>query len=146
MALHTYLPQDRLRALANSASLPDRTRGSALFADISGFTLLTEKFTREYGARRGVEELTHMMNNVYDALITQVERHGGSVISFAGDAITCWFDEKRTHLSTTPAPTLAVLCAFALQTAMKSFPQLAVKVAVATGEARRFVVGDPNNW
>ena len=38
MTLHTYLPQDRLRALARGETLPDRTTGSALFADISGFT------------------------------------------------------------------------------------------------------------
>jgi class 3 adenylate cyclase len=42
MTLHTYLPQDRLRALARGETLPDRTNGSALFADISGFTALTE--------------------------------------------------------------------------------------------------------
>ena len=42
MALSTYVPQDRLRALASRETLPDRTSGSALFADISGFTPLTE--------------------------------------------------------------------------------------------------------
>jgi hypothetical protein len=42
MTLHTYLPQDRLRALARGETLPDRTRGSALFADISGVTALTK--------------------------------------------------------------------------------------------------------
>ncbi len=48
--LHTYLPQDRLRALARGETLPDRTIGSVLFADISGFTALTEKPTRELEA------------------------------------------------------------------------------------------------
>jgi class 3 adenylate cyclase len=42
MTLHTYLPQDRLRALERGETLPDRTTGSALFADISGLTALTE--------------------------------------------------------------------------------------------------------
>jgi class 3 adenylate cyclase len=36
--LSAYLPQDRRRALARGESLPDRTTGTALFADISGFT------------------------------------------------------------------------------------------------------------
>ena len=40
-ALSAYIPQDRFRALAAGESLPDRTTGSALFADISGFTPLT---------------------------------------------------------------------------------------------------------
>jgi hypothetical protein len=37
-----YAPQDRYQALARRVELPDRTTGSALFADISGFTPLTE--------------------------------------------------------------------------------------------------------
>ncbi|HNB52048.1 MAG TPA: adenylate/guanylate cyclase domain-containing protein, partial [Anaerolineales bacterium] len=138
-ALPPYLPQDRLRALARGETLPNRTTGSALFADISGFTPLTEKLTRELGARRGAEELTHQINAVYDALIAEIEKHGGSVINFAGDAITCWFDAGDG----TRAPAQAVACALALQATMLTFPALALKVAVTTGEARRFIVGDP---
>jgi hypothetical protein len=52
MALHTYLPQDRLRAIANNTTLPDHTSGSALFADISGFTALTESLRETFGARQ----------------------------------------------------------------------------------------------
>ena len=84
MTLHTYLPQDRLRALARGETLPDRTTGSALFADISGFTQLTEALHETLGARRGAEELTKHLGTVYTALIAQVERYGGSVIAFAG--------------------------------------------------------------
>ena len=84
MTLHTYLPQDRLRALARGESLPDRTNGSALFADISGFTPLTETLRELLGPRRGAEELTKHLDAVYTALITEVERYGGSVIGFAG--------------------------------------------------------------
>src|SRR5687768_13643740 len=90
--LLSYLPQDRLRALARGERLPDRASGAALFADISGFTPLTEALARELGPRRGVDELSRQINAVYDALIAQVERYGGSVIGFAGDAMTCWFD------------------------------------------------------
>ena len=79
-ALHTYLPQDRLRALARGETLPDRTTGAALFADISGFTLLTEALRDSLGPRRGAEDLTRHLDTVYTALITQVEQYGGSVI------------------------------------------------------------------
>jgi len=37
-----YIARDRRRALAAGHDLPDRVTGSALFADISGFTPLTE--------------------------------------------------------------------------------------------------------
>lgn len=51
-ALSAYIPQDRLRALAAGESLPDRTTGSALFADISGFTPLTTENPR-FASGRG---------------------------------------------------------------------------------------------
>lgn len=42
MSLSAYLPPDRRRALQTGQQLPDRASGAALFADISGFTPLTE--------------------------------------------------------------------------------------------------------
>ena len=97
MTVYTYIPQDRLRAIANGVSLSDRTSGSALFADISGFTALTEELQEVYGARRGSEELSKHLETVYSALITEIEKFGGSVISFAGDSMLCWFDEAPGH-------------------------------------------------
>ncbi|MCA9972756.1 MAG: adenylate/guanylate cyclase domain-containing protein, partial [Anaerolineales bacterium] len=143
MALPTYLPQDRLRALARGETLPERTTGAALFADISGFTPLTEKLTRTLGPRRGIEELTRTINAVYAALIARVERFGGSVIGFAGDAMTCWLDELPDSGAHQPAAWRAVTAAFALQAVMRRFPDLGLKVAVTSGPARRLVVGDP---
>ncbi len=141
----TYIPMDRRQALAQGVELPERTQGAALFADISGFTPLTEALAQELGARRGAEELTGHLNRVYDALITELHRFGGSVISFAGDAITCWLDGDDGLRG--------VACALAMQQAMAQFAQvlipsgkmvsLAVKTAVAIGSVRRFVVGDP---
>lgn len=143
--LATYLPQDRCRALARQAALPDHASGAALFADISGFTPLAERLAQTLGPRRGAEELTVHLNAVYDALIREVEVWGGSVIAFAGDAITCWFDAD--------AGTRATAAALAMQTVMARFAtirvangseiSLAVKTSVVAGPARRFVVGDP---
>jgi len=195
-----YIPMDRRHALARGESLPDRTSGAALFADISGFTALTEALTRIYGPKIGAEELTHQLNRVYDALIAEVNRYGGSVIGFAGDAITCWFGEETgvksqelrvksqelrvksqesrvknqesrienreisdSQLATPnpqptspcmqhPASCRAVVCALAMQCAMEQFKtvalpggetaSLAVKAAIASGPARRFLIGD----
>src|SRR4051794_40338719 len=92
--LSAYLPQDRQQALLQGANLPDHIEVTALFADISGFTPLTEELTRQLAERRGIEELTRRINSVYEALIHQVEWQDGSVISFEGDAITCWFDRS----------------------------------------------------
>jgi class 3 adenylate cyclase len=86
---------------------------------------------------------------VYDALIMQVHAYGGSVIGFAGDAITCWFDEADEQPSMR-----ATACGLALQKAMQPFDRLALpegqtvtlalKVAIASGPARRFLVGRPD--
>jgi len=85
---------DRRLALARGESLPERTRGTALFADISGFTPLADAFVQALGAQRAAEEITRQLNRVYDALVAEVHQYRGSVIGFVGDAITCWFDAK----------------------------------------------------
>jgi len=41
--LLAYLPEDRAWAIAHDVRLPERANGAALFADISGFTSLTEQ-------------------------------------------------------------------------------------------------------
>jgi adenylate cyclase len=167
-----YIPMDRRQALVRGSSLSDRTTGAALFADISGFTPLTEALARTLGPRLGAEELTHQLNRVYDVLIAEVDRYGGSVIGFAGDAITCWFAEpdpsgsEKQEIPRLPsvarndsegflyAPLRATACGLAMQQAMERFAvvelpagetvELAMKVAVASGSARRFLVGDPD--
>ena len=50
MEASTYIPMDRRQALARGRALPDRAEGTALVADISGFTPLTDALVRELGA------------------------------------------------------------------------------------------------
>ena len=83
---------------------------------------------------------------MFHAVIEELDRRGGDVIYFAGDAITCWLDGDDG--------TRATAAALAMQEAMAregtittpggTTVQLALKVAVAVGPARRFVVGDPH--
>lgn len=96
--LVAYLPIDRLHALARGESLPDRAEGAVLFADIRGFTSLAEALTVALGPRRGAEELTAQLNRVCGMLIAEVHRYGGSVITFGGDAITCWFEGQAAGI------------------------------------------------
>jgi predicted ATPase/class 3 adenylate cyclase len=155
-----YIPMDRRIALAEGRELPERTRGAALFADISGFTPLTEMLAQVLGPKRGAEELTIYLNQVYDALVTELHRFGGSVLGFSGDAITCWFDGQSDSQASNESeisdvlPTLrATATALAMQSAMAQFfdleitgggrVSLGMKAAVATGPVRRFIVGDP---
>ncbi len=145
-SLLAFIPEDRRLALATGSELPDRARGSVLFADISGFTPLTAALAQELGVQRGAEEVLNQINPVYEAIIAELHRYGGSVMGFAGDSITCWLDEDDGRRG--------VACALAMQAAMRPFAtvrtpagtpvNLAIKVAVTAGPARRFVVGDPD--
>ncbi len=56
------------------------------FADISGFTPLAEELATN--GVRGAEELTAILNQVFEGLITTVESHGGQVVKFGGDALS----------------------------------------------------------
>lgn len=163
--LEAYLPQDRRRTIAANVPLPEQADGSVLFADISGFTPLTEALSHSLGARRGAEETTRQLNLIYHALIARIEQFGGSVISFSGDAMTCWFPalpeggpqpepgRQKDEEAAISSSFRAVGCALALQEAMAQFAAvrlpdgqttaIGLKVAVATGSVRRWVVGDP---
>ena len=146
LGLEAYIPGDRRRAIAIGAPMPDRVRGAALFADISGFTQLTEALANELGPLRGAEELTANLNRIFHALIAELERFGGHVIYFSGDAITCWLDGDDGARATA--------CALAMQKTLGEFGEvvtpsggrvrLAMKAAVAVGAARRFLAGDPD--
>lgn len=151
-SLSAYIPIDRRRAMARGEDLPDRTQGAALFADLSGFTPLTDALVKELGPKGGAYELTRQLNAVYGALIAEVHRYGGSVVGFSGDAITCWF-EDGPPVAGEAAPGATTACALAMQRAMGQFARvktlsgltlsLAIKVGIAGGPARRFRVGDP---
>ena len=144
-SLSAFIPMDRRHALASGLTLPDRANGTVLFADISGFTPLTQALAQEMGRQRGPEELVRILNSVYNPLIEAIHRYRGSVVGFAGDAITCWFDLDDGLRATTSA--------LALQEVMReqstivtpggAVHSLAIKVAVVAGPVRRFVVGDP---
>jgi predicted ATPase/class 3 adenylate cyclase len=144
-SLNVYIPVDRRVALSKGQPLPDRTSGTVLFADISGFTAIAETLSQKLGPQRGAEEIIYLLNNIYEALTTQVHRYQGSVISFSGDAITCWFDGDNGRRGTT--------CALGIQQAMKAFQSVRtradtvvsfhIKAGITTGPVRRFLVGEP---
>ena len=162
----TYIPEDRRAALAANRELPHKADGAVLFADISGFTALTEALALARGARSGADEATRRLNQVYNELIESIHAYGGAVISFSGDGMLCWFTEKddseddgenehenEQNASEWTAGRRAICAAFAVQQRMQAFASiriddsitvsLGIKTTVAGGPARRFVVGDP---
>ncbi|HKC27950.1 MAG TPA: adenylate/guanylate cyclase domain-containing protein, partial [Jatrophihabitans sp.] len=141
-----YLAADRRDALRAGVSIPERVRGAGLFADLSGFTPLTEAMHAEYGSSRGAEQLTAALDTIFTAVLDELHRHGGNVVYFSGDAVTCWLEGDDGRL--------AVACASAMQRAIGQVQEIVLpsgrtfriglKITVAVGAARRFVVGDPD--
>jgi predicted ATPase/class 3 adenylate cyclase len=168
--IQSFLPLGRRRALFSGLVLPENDTGTCLFADISGFTPLTEALGKSLSPQRGAEALTAVINNVFEALIAQVHAYGGDVMGFAGDAITCWFaqdpgdknrgdknrGDKNRGVSQDRTPlgsALAALAALAMQREMAQFAavptpdgnthKLSMKIGLAHGPVRRLLVGAP---
>ena len=59
--------------------------GTVVFADISGFTRLSERLAVR--GRAGAEEVVGLVGRVMTAFVAEVERSGGDVLVFAGDAL-----------------------------------------------------------
>src|SRR5690242_8477325 len=122
--LWSYIAQDRRAAIAAGRDLPSQTHGTALWADLSGFTPLTEALIQKFGPRHGADELGQYLNHFYNAMIAPVDDYGGSVIDFSGDAITCWFDQDDGWR--------AIAAAQSMQVAAQPFTNL----QLAKGEKR----------
>ena len=86
-----YAPRIALRWLAEAPGERHRcVDGSLLFADISGFTRLSERLAAH--GRAGAEEVVGLVGTVMTALVGELERWGGDVCIFAGDALVVLFE------------------------------------------------------
>ena len=148
--IQTFLPHSRCRALGRGVALPEASQGASLFADISGFTPLTEALHNRLGPRQGAEVLTGILNQIFEALIGQIHAHGGDVLGFAGDAMTVFFEASGDDAA---QAALALRCALALQAEMEHFVALpapdgqthtlSMKISLAYGPVRRLLAGQP---
>ena len=88
--LASYVPrliQNRVAADPSPIEKPvvEEMQAAMLFADISGFTLLTEHLAERGPA--GVETLARILNEYFGQLIDIIHDYGGDVVKFAGDAV-----------------------------------------------------------
>ena len=136
-----YLPMDRRRELAGLGQVKALSEGAVLFADISGFTRMTEELGRTLGPRRGAEELTSVLNRVFGSTTAAIDRQNGSVISFGGDSVISWFtDDDGTRATAVGLELVSILREFR-QTEQGPAASLDIKAAIASGTAHRMRVG-----
>jgi class 3 adenylate cyclase/tetratricopeptide (TPR) repeat protein len=96
-AFTPYVPRALLRHLAEAPH--ERVRhvdGTVVFADVSGFTRLSERLARK--GRVGAEHLSDTISDCFSALLTVAYDNGGSLIKFGGDAMLLLF-EGEGHLA-----------------------------------------------
>ena len=66
-----------------------------IFADISGFTNLSEACAKK--GDRGNEELAFCINRYMEGMVTNLDKYGGDIIKFVGDAmIVMWPPVENT--------------------------------------------------
>ena len=88
--LASYVPKlIQKRVIADpvpiDSPLTEEFQAAVLFADISGFTLLTERLAER--GPSGVEALARILNEYFGQLIDIIHDYGGDVVKFAGDAV-----------------------------------------------------------
>ena len=89
--LDPYLPRALLRHLAVApSSRVQAIDGTLLFADISGFTKLSERLARR--GREGAEELVETIDACFSWLLAVAYDNGGGLLKFGGDALLLKFE------------------------------------------------------
>jgi len=153
----SYVPTPIVRKLIADPASASITHADAesfpatvLFADISGFTHLTERLTERGPA--GAEEVSHLLNTYFGQLIDMISAHGGEVVKFAGDALLALWIVRKDEGSSLgdssfilhPSSLLeathrAAQCALAVQAQLHNYEageetRLALRIGLGTGE------------
>jgi adenylate cyclase len=132
-------PSDSLHPYA------DAYDGAVLFADIVGFTALTESLMANNDS--GAETLLSILDVYFGHMTEIIEALGGDIVNFAGDAVLATWREDRDMTLTAR---LAVQCGAALQTWLqskrnKSGPQISTRIAVSVGRLAIASIGAPGS-
>ncbi|MBP7688739.1 MAG: tetratricopeptide repeat protein [Thermoflexales bacterium] len=149
----TYLPRHVVRTELQHL---DRTldpisgeflRGALAFADISGFTALSEKLS--IMGREGAEQVTEIVNRYFRRMLGIVFEHGGDVFKFGGDALLIYFPDGDQ-----PGAVAALTASWHMQQAMSelaevkttlgTFP-LRMKIGLNTGSFFAGRLGTPDD-
>jgi class 3 adenylate cyclase/tetratricopeptide (TPR) repeat protein len=135
------------------APVAEQLQAVLLFADISGFTTLTESLAER--GMTGVEAVAHLLNEYFGQLIEILDEYGGDVVKFAGDAIIAvWpieqdqgVNRELQRLWTIQATQCALKIREMLHDYIVEDVNLRLKIAVSTGSMTYVHVGGVfNRW
>lgn len=149
--LSSYVPNIVKQKLVSSSELAgqpsvERLNMAVLFADISGFTALTERIATE--GPEGVEKITLILNEYFTRMVESIHANGGDVVKFAGDALLAiWREDQQED-----AYLLAASCALSLQENLHHYSPLEnvflrIRIGLGAGEAViAFLGGMMQRW
>jgi class 3 adenylate cyclase len=113
--LQKYIPPELAKKILSAGTLIESERRlvTVLFADVSGFTAMSEKLD--------AEEVTTVINDCFKGLISIVYRYEGVIDKFIGDEIMAIFGAPITHENDSER---AVRCASEMMEYMERFNML----------------------
>ncbi len=117
-------------AASTPESLSQRRLVSVLFADLVGYTSLSE--------HRDPEEVRELLSHYFDRCRTMIERYGGTVEKFIGDAVMAVWGTpvaREDDAERAVRAALALTRAVALLGEEEGMPELRVRAGVLTGHA-----------
>jgi class 3 adenylate cyclase/tetratricopeptide (TPR) repeat protein len=91
--LTPYVPRALLARLPSELDgLTEQVPCTMVFADVSGFTRLSERLARR--GEEGAEQLVDAINTCFSALLAEAYGRGGSLVKFGGDAMLLFFYDQ----------------------------------------------------
>ncbi|KAL0279012.1 UNVERIFIED_CONTAM: hypothetical protein PYX00_000659 [Menopon gallinae] len=139
--LATLLPDEILRDI--KAVEPKAFPAALLFADVSGFTVLSEKFDKT--GLGGPSRLTEILNKHIGAMIQVVLSKNGDVCKFGGDAIfVFWKASPPADLSAAVSNAIdsALNIQKNCQNLVDGVNEIRIKISVTAGDVTFSVLGE----
>lgn len=123
-----FVKRDILMKSMRKGIVPERRFVTILFADIKGFTSLSESLDPE--------DVEDIINQIFSLFKRIIEDNGGYLDKFIGDAVMAVFGAPKSH---SDDPRRAILSALKMQETIKKFNRkrgldLGLRIGINTGE------------
>jgi class 3 adenylate cyclase/predicted ATPase len=128
-----------------SARMPESSwravEGTLAFIDISGFTRLAERLAAR--GRVGAEDITALLNQSFEELLTVARADGGDMLKYGGDALLIFFrGDEHALRATRAASRMRRALRRARVGASSGAPALRISVGLHSGRFDFFLVGE----
>jgi len=152
--LFPYVPRMVLARITDSPNFPtqpttEQFQAAVLFADISGFTSLTEKLAA--AGPQGVETLSRILNEYFGRITDQITKYGGDVVNFAGDSLLAVWDAGESR-ALPESVRMATQCAQQIQQAVQNYDsgvgaKISTRIGVGAGRIHIHYLGnEQHGW